>query len=182
MSSSRFLEIEKHYKTALGNDARAKTFDKGPIHQFPEDFCVFEVPPSENRNIWIYATCGMSFGDSKPIELFLLSPRQAPELVELLYIIAHFHLISEELDAEHTVNFGRPWLPLSLCDHGILSTMEGAKVQWADIDNQRVHFLWLIPITKSEREFKVEFGADALDELFAEKEVDCVDPLRQSAI
>lgn len=182
MSSPRQLEVEKHYETALGSKPVAVTFYKGPVHQLPSDFCVFEVPPGSARDVWIYGTCGMSFGDSTPIELFLLSPRKAPELVELLYITAHFHLFSEQLDTDHTVNFGRPWLPGSQCDHGILSTMDGAKVQWADVDDQKVQFLWLIPITKAERDYKVEFGSDALDEEFVEKEVDCVDPMRQSSV
>lgn len=182
MSSPRQLEVQKHYETAFGSKPAAKSFDKGPVHQLPDDFCVFEVPPGSERDVWIYGTCGMSFADSAPIELFLLSPMQAPELVELLYITAYFHLFSEQLDIDHTVNFGRPWLPGSQCDHGILSTMDGARVQWADIDGQKVQFLWLIPITKAERDYKIELGADALDEKFVEKEVDCADVMRESAV
>lgn len=182
MLSPRSLEIQKHYETAFGSTATAIKFDKGPVHQLPNDFCVFEVPPGSKSKVWIYATCGMSFGDSKPIEVFLISPKKAPELVELFYAIAHFHLTGEHLDSGHTVNFGRPWLPGSRCDYGILSTMEGAKVQWANIEKKKVHFLWLIPITKAEREYKIKFGVDALDKKFVEKDVDCEDPLRQSAI
>src|SRR5947209_1332697 len=85
MSSPRSLEIQKHYETAFGSKPTAITFDKGPVHELPKDFCVFEVPPGNKRKIWIYATCGMSFSYSKPIELFLIAPKKAPELAELFY-------------------------------------------------------------------------------------------------
>ncbi len=182
MELTRLQEMQNHYETAFESKPTACTFNKGPVQDFPEDFCVFEVPPCSKRDVWIYATCGMSFTDSDEIETFLLSPRQAPELVELLYIFAHFHLTGERLDAGHTVNFGRPWLAGSSCDHGLLSTMDGAKVERATIDEKEVHFLWLIPITEAERDYKIKFGLEALDELFVEKEVDCADALRASSV
>lgn len=169
-----------HYRTALESEPVRRTFDRGPIHQLPPDFCVFEIPPCEQRDVWVYASCGMSFDNSVPIEVYVFSPRQAPELIELLYVMGHFHINGEALDEQHTVNFGRPWMQGSSCQFGLLSTMD-SHIDWGDIDGQNVHFLWLIPITEAERDFKIEFGLSALDRLFEEKSVDCTDPLRASA-
>lgn len=182
LSSPRALEIQKHCEAALKGKPNVRTFNRGPIHQLPADFCVLEFPPAGERPCWIYATCGMSFDDSEPIEMFLMSPTQADDLVELFYFIVHFHVTGEKLGAGHTVNFGRPWLPGSHCDHALLTVMEESAIEWATVDGEQVHYLWLIPITKAERDYKIEFGIEALDALFVEQEVDCVDPLRESAV
>jgi Suppressor of fused protein (SUFU) len=40
--------------------------------------------------------------------------------------------------------------------------------------------LWLLPITKEERDFKVVNGLEALESLFEERELECWDPHRSS--
>jgi hypothetical protein len=174
-------QIEAQLKTALGVSPTRLTFNRGPIHQLPDDFCVFEFAPENGRTAWAYLSCGMSFDEAEPIEIFLLSPRQAPELVELFYAIAHFHLTAERLGEGHTINFGVPWLDHSICDHGFLSTME-TNFEWLQQGEERVHYLWLIPITKAERDYKIAHGIEALDAKLDEHDVDCTDPLRKSSV
>lgn len=181
MDSDRVSEIEAQLKTALSVTPTRLTFKSGPIHQLPEDFCVLEFGPKDGQAEWLYASCGMSFEGGEPIEVFLLSPRQAPQLVELFYALAHFHLTGERLDANHTVNFGVPWLDNSICDHALLTTME-TEFEWIQSGNRRIHYLWLVPITKSERDYKIEHGIEALDTKLDEHDVDCTDPLRKSCV
>jgi len=181
MLSSRAQAVREHCERALGSKTDVLTFNKGPVHELPEDFCVLECAPSEKRNMWVYLTCGMSFGDANPIEMYMFAPRQAPEILEMFYAIAHYHLTGEELDATHTVNFGRPWLPGSKCDYGLLSFMD-AEIDWAEIEGEQTRFLWLIPITKQERDYKIEFGFDALDEIFVDNDVNVDEPTRESAV
>ncbi len=181
MSSTRSQAIQQHCEKAFKSKATRLTFDKGPAHDLPEDFCVLEIAPIENRPVWFYVSCGMSFADANPIEIYLISPRQAVEHLELFYAIAHYHMTGEALDTGHTVNFGRPWMPRSTCEYGLLSVLNG-EIDWAEIEGKNVHFLWLIPITLEERDFKIEFGLDALDERFADADVDCANPSRESAV
>jgi hypothetical protein len=182
MLSPRCIELQEHYKTTLSSEPKRCVFDRGPVQQLPADFCVFEMPPCEKRDLWLYATCGLSFSDANPIETYIFSPRQASELVELLYFVSYFHFYREELDAGHTVNFGRPWLLGSACEYGLFLVNDGAKVEWATIDSRKVHFLWLVPITEKERDHKVVSGIDALGKSFTEGDVDPTDIFRASSI
>jgi hypothetical protein len=179
--SSRLSALRAHCEKHLKSPVKVLQFDKGPVSQLPEGFCVLEFEPSEKRSVWVYATCGMSCGEALPIEIFLFSPRQAPEHLELLYAIAHFHITGEELDFSHTVNFGRPWLPESNCEYGLLSAI-GSDIDTLEIDGDEVQFLWLIPITEAEREYKKKHGFEALEEKFAGADMACEDPQRKSVV
>jgi hypothetical protein len=104
------------------------------------------------RDMWTYATCSVSTAlDEEPIELHLFSPVQAEELVELLTVVAHFHITGARLGLGHTVNFGRPWLPGSRCSFGLISHpyLDGPSLEVArgPAFRREVRCLWLIPIT-----------------------------------
>lgn len=135
--------------------------------------------------MWTYATCCMSAaGDPKAIELHLFSPREDDTIVELLAVVAHYHRTGSTLDLDHTVNFGRPWMPSSSSDHGLISLpyLDGPKLEHLRKDSSMVEFYWLIPITKAEVEYKKVKGLEALETLFDQKELDYVNPSRPSLI
>lgn len=46
----------------------------------------------------------------------------------------------------------------------------------------RVRFLWLLPITRAEREFKKARGTGALKQRFEEAQLDVLDPRRASVV
>lgn len=176
--------IQQHCETAWKTKASQLTFHRGPVDQLPEDFCVLEFPPNGSRTHWLYATCGMSLPeDAEPVEFFMLSPHQADnDMPELFYAIAHYHITGAPLGLWHTVNFGRPWLPGSKCEFGYFMDAGGSDAEWVKVGFQKVRFLWLIPITAAEREYKVKNGPEALEELLYENDVDFTDPSRPSAI
>jgi len=122
--------------------------------------------------------------DSPPLELHIFSPVESNSHVELLTGIAHYHLTGAYLDVGHTVNFGREWLPKSACDHGLISLpyLDGPKLEWLQLGENRVRFLWLIPITKHELEFKKAHGLKALEDRFEKRQVNYIDPQRQSVV
>jgi hypothetical protein len=123
-------------------------------------------------------------GDADPIELHLFSPIKSEAHVELLTAVAHYHLTGEYLGLGHTVNFGRPWLPESECDHGLVSLpyLDGPNLEWLNIEGRAIRFLWLIPITKAEVKFKRTQGLEALEEIFEATSFDYLDPLRKSVV
>lgn len=102
------------------------------------------------------------------------------DLVELLTVIAHFHRTGQRLGLGHTVNFGRPWLLSSPCSYGLVSLpyLDGPALEW--LDEPRVRFLWLIPITADERAFKKARGLEALEAQFEAAGFDFLDPARAS--
>lgn len=164
-----------------------RRWDKRPVSRLPPSFCVLEFPLMESKGAWIYATCCMSEEtESEPLELFLYSPVQSELHVELLTVICDFHRTGHLLGLGHTVNLGRPWLPGLRCDHGLISLpyLEGPKLEYHLMDgaDKPVRFLWLLPITAAEREYKVEVGLDALECKFQEGPLDFLNPFRASVV
>jgi hypothetical protein len=104
------------------------------------------------------------------------------ELAELLVATSHYHRTGAKLGLGDTVNFGRAWLPGSLCDHGLLSLpyLDGPTLEWLRVDGDQTRFLWLIPITKEEVEFSRKNGLEALEARFQKLRFNYLDPKRQS--
>src|SRR5690349_13330900 len=158
---SQYLQnIQRHYRRSWG-DFDELHFTKGPpahVRELPPAFSILRFPASQRRSLFTYATCGMSLiDDAERIECFLLAPfAEDDTLCELLTVTAWYHRTGARLGCGHTVNFGRPWLTRSHCDHGLFSVpyLDGPELEWLDADGTRTQFLWLIPITSQERDFK----------------------------
>lgn len=80
------------------------------------------------------------------------------------------------------MSFGEPWLPCSPLDHGYLSLpyLDGPELEWQRNSDEEVQHLWLIPITRAERELKKREGAEALEQLFERSALTYDDPFRSS--
>jgi hypothetical protein len=50
------------------------------------------------------------------------------------------------------------------------------------LNSNEIHCYWLIPITEKERDYKIENGYQALEQLFEEKQIDYLDPDRKSLV
>jgi len=189
-----FDSVIAHYQACWGAEPTEHRFDQGPVHEQPAGFRVLRFGPTVHRAMWTYATCGMSGVKTPPadkhyakhhgLELHVLSAQENDSLVELLTIVAWFHTSRELLGHGHTVNFGRPWYPGSECDHGLLSSpyLDGPSLELRRLGSREVEFLWLIPITEKERDFKMAQGLDALEELFERTSFDYLDPFRPSVV
>lgn len=179
--------IIKHYSEIWATVPEKKKWDKGPVSELPNEFCVLEFQPSVNRSMWTYATCCMSQpSDLKACELHLFSPVQNMLHVELLTVIAHYHRTGMQLGLGHTVNFGRPWLPGSRCDYGLLSLpyLDGPALEILHLpgSNRSIRFLWLIPITQRERDYKREHGLEALERKCEALNFNYLDPYRDDVV
>ena len=77
-------KIEEHYLMNWSEYSEC-VFNKEPINELLPMFKVLKFKPNENRNSWIYATCGMSGKDKgQGLELFILSPTENDFLIDLL--------------------------------------------------------------------------------------------------
>ena len=174
--------VKQHYSTvwsAVGQEFRWK---KGPAHELPEDFRILRFKRSDT---WAFATCGMSQpGDHAGLELHVLTADEtaSDELVELLTVVAHFHRTAAEVGLGHTVNFGRPWLDDSHCTYGLISLpyLDGPDLEW--MTRPKIRFLWLVPVTPEEVEFKKKFGLEALEQRFEERQFNYLEPHRPSVV
>lgn len=177
--------VMEHYRKAWQGDLRKVPCETGPTADLPAEFAVVTCPPTKSRNMWTYATVCMSRpADAEPLELHLFSISRDDRLAELLFATAHYHRTDSPLGLNHTVNFGRPWLPKSSCDHGLISSpyLDGPKLEWAEIESRPVRFLWMIPITASEVSFKRKNGIEALEKRFEETCFNYLDPYRKSTV
>jgi hypothetical protein len=185
MTNSYLEKIKSHYENIWSNIGNSIQWKLGPIKDLPAGFSILEFEPTTKRKMWTYATCGMShINDSNPIELHIFSPVQERTLVELLTVIAHFHVTECSLYLDHTINFGRPWLPSSSCEYGLISLpyLDGIQLEELTIENSCIHFLWLIPITSQEVHYKREKGIEALEEEFERQNFNYLDPSRKSVV
>lgn len=185
--SNRCRELTAHYATQWSNSPTVHRWHSGPIFELPNSFCVLEFPPSQLRAMWTYATCGMSQAfDDEQLEVHLFSPIASENHVELLTAVAHFHRTGDALGLGHTVNFGRPWLNDSLCDHGVITLpyLDGPTIEVCRLLSQSevIRCLWLVPITKSERQFKHLHGLEALEQCLEGANFNYLDPHRRSVI
>ncbi len=178
-------QLKLHYENFWQNEGEIKCFENEPESKSFKDFGVLVLPPRE-RDFWTYATVGMGcdITDKRSVELHLFSPRKSDWLIELLTIVAHYHRTGPGLNMFHSVNFGVSWLDNSLCTHGLLSLpyLDGEKLEEFYYNEKLTTCLWLIPITKSEVEFKKENGIDALEELYEEHDFDYLDINRKSVV
>jgi hypothetical protein len=185
MKNSYLREIKVHYEDIWSNIGTSVQWDLGPTSDLPIGFSILEFEPTVDREMWTYATCGMSSICSKNlIELHIFSPVRDKSLVELLTVIAHYHKTGSYLDLNHTVNFGRPWLPDSLCEYGLISLpyIDGVKLEKLVLDHFYIHCLWLIPITPEEVIYKKEKGIESLEEEFERNNFNYADPYRRSVV
>ncbi len=187
MTSTLAEDITNHYVSCWGSRPIVKKWDKGPVWELPPSFCVLEFPPTAMRNLWTYVTCEMSQPlDDEPLELHLFSPVQSDRHVELLTAIAHYHRTEQFLGLGHTVNFGRPWLNESKCEYGLISLpyLDGPRLEEFHTDKSKhmIRFLWLVPITARERDYKKSHGLEALEERLERDSFDYADPHRSSVV
>jgi hypothetical protein len=106
--------------------------------------------------------------------------------VELLAVNAFYHAgpPSQRLDHGHTVNFGEPWLPGSGLDHALISLPYpyGPELETCAWDGGHARLLWLLPISRAERDFKRDHSLEALEQRFELAQVDYTNPQRASVI
>jgi len=177
--------IQQHYIDCWKNKPTTHKWEKGPVHELPCEFEVLRFSPTTSRSIWIYATCGMSISqDIEPLELHIFSNEKHDFLIELLTIVAHCHRNIAILGHGHTINFGQRWWLDSSCQYGLISLpyLDGPFLEWLVQKGTKTRFLWLIPITKSEVEYKKRHGLDALEELFDRASFNYLDPYRKSVV
>jgi hypothetical protein len=176
--------IAEHYRDVWGVDGQVCRFAKGPIAELPADFAVLRFPPRPGRTMWTYATrCMSQAADQAPLELHLFSPRADDGLAELLVVTAHYHRTGSALGLHHSVDFGRPWLDDSICDHGLVSLpyLDGPPLENLVAASTAVRFLWLVPVTASELAYRRAHGTEALEARFEQARFNYLDPARPAA-
>lgn len=157
----------------VGHQIEELTFDRGPILNIQPNFKALCISPGPKVGLWVYISMGaweLNQEKSGCLEFMLLSPQENMRCVELLAMSVYYHH-TRGLGIGHTCPIGEPWLEPSTCDHYLISLPYtfGPQLELCPIGEEHIHLCWLLPITKQEREYKIENGLDALETKFEEK-------------
>lgn len=159
----------------------------GPITRVLPRFHVACIGPGPRTSLWTYASVGAWEASREAgggLEFFVLVDRRDDEKNALrLAMTAHYHH-GEKLGEQHTFPLGEPWEPGCGLDHVLVSLPYtfGPELEVCEVPGGHVHFLWLLPITRAEREFKADHGLDALEEKFEEGGIEYWNPFRRSMV
>jgi hypothetical protein len=103
-----------------------------------------------------------------------------------LGLLGFYHAgpVENRMGIGHTVPIGEPWVPGSSMDYLLVQWPYpwGPKLAELTVGSQRIHVLWVLPIYAIEREFKSRFGLEALEQRFADAEMEWVDPFRAPVV
>lgn len=172
-----------------GHEITRHRWHRGPIEMRVPGFEVAQVSPGPRIGLWTYVSLGcwtVAHAERQGLEFVLCAPNQDSVHVETLAMTAYYHagLPHQRLDLGHTLSIGRPWLGRSACDHFLVSLPYpyGADIEVCRWEGGQARLLWLLPITQSERNFKVVHGLDALENRFDEAEIRFWDPRREPAV
>lgn len=179
--------VLKHYQSVFkGHKQELLTWDTGPIKDMAPSFRVFRAEPGPQINLWSYASIGASslwHDESGLLEFIVHSPIQSPRLVETMAMIAHYHG-NRNLGFGHSLPIGEPWLDGSVCDHWLVSKPYplGPGLEICNLENAHIHIAWLLPITEKEKEYRINNGLEALEQLFEDKGLKFWDIQRKSIV
>ena len=99
---------------------------------------------------------------------------------------AYYHAGPPEdrLGLGHTVPMGEPLAEGSECDHVLVSLPYpyGPKLRELRVGRRTRPLLWLLPITRAEREYKKANGLEALEVLFDQESFEHWNPHRPSVV
>ncbi|MEW6741856.1 MAG: suppressor of fused domain protein [Planctomycetota bacterium] len=163
-----------------------KTWTLGPMSRSCPGFRVLEVGPGPKSGLWNYVSLGASrltAPNGRALEFILCTPYQTGRGVELVTMAAWYHY-REGLGVGHTMPIGEPWLPGASCEYFLVSLPfpYGPELEVIPADANDARVLWLVPITRLERDYKMAHGMEALEALFDAKELDYWDPDRTSVV
>jgi hypothetical protein len=179
--------LDEHLRRNFhGRAIEAFTWEAGPIREQNPHFRVLRIKPADKSDVWTYASVGSwaaTEDQGHGLEFIIAMPVQDPRAVELLAMTAYYHR-GGRLGLGHTLPIGEPWLPGSRCDRLLLCLPYpwGPDLQTCHVGDRHVDFLWLLPITKEECDFKVANGLEALESLFEDRELRYWDARRRSVV
>jgi hypothetical protein len=163
-------------------------WEHGPIEENVPGFQVLRVKSRDPARPVVYATNGCFVTEPTEHlkhEFFLISPKEERQHVETLTMLANFHADERyRLDVGSIVNLGTPWMQDSTCDHLLISIPYpyGPKLEWLNLPNICVRFLWALPITPREAAFLELNGLEALEQKFDAEKIDYLNPARYSVV
>lgn len=155
-------------------------------------FAVHEIGPGPAHPGWAYLTdgCWWVHPDAHHgVEFVLLTDRRSPWCVEHLTMTSHYYATPpaasrRRLNVGDTFPHGSPVQEGSVLDHYYVSDPYPWDQRLWRFDGElgHVRVLWTQPISAAERQYKVDHGHEALEELFEREAIACSNVFRPSTV
>ncbi|KPI23607.1 hypothetical protein OV320_0554 [Actinobacteria bacterium OV320] len=179
--------VESHVRAFFeGHSVEVVDHDLGPERRdAAPDLRVLVVGPGPRSDSWAYVTAGCWAAmekDGHGLEFVMTAHVRDRRFIELMAMIAYYHCGGHQLDLEHSMPIGEPWVPGSTCDHLLISLpyLHGPDLEHCPVPEGHARILWTLPVTTAEIEFRRRHGHEALEQLFDEAEIIPTDPFRAS--
>lgn len=182
-----YNSIRKHIENYFPNHIISEyKWKKPPLVNFLPEFSVLEIEPGPKNDLWTYISLGtweIKHEESGSLEFMVIAPEKNKQHILHLAMTAFYH-ITNPLSVGHTFPMGEPWLEGSKCEYALVSRpyAYSPELEICNLAKQHVHILWLLPITESERNYKIEHGLDALENLFEKSELQYWQINRESVV
>ncbi|WKD37112.1 suppressor of fused domain protein [Streptomyces xanthophaeus] len=190
MSDARVVAaeaVEAHVRAFFeGHSVEVVVCDLGPDRrEAVSDLRVLVVGPGPRSGSWAYVTAGCWAAmqkDGHGLEFVLTAHVRDQRFIDLMAMIAYYHCGGHQLDLEHSMPIGEPWVPGSACDHLLISLpyLHGPDLERCPLPEGHARILWILPVTADEIEFRRRHGHEALEQLLDEAEINPTDPFRAS--
>jgi hypothetical protein len=162
----------------------------GSWHREHPEFRVLELAPPDDDQLWLYVSAGAAHlrrFDGVGHEYVIRTRQQERLMVELLAMVASYSTRDDHdgLHDGHTVPIGGPWVEGAEADHLYLNKPYFVSSDFAGLridDGFSVQFLWLVPITKLEKEWRHDHGQEQFEQWLEDHHVRPEDPTRRSSI
>ena len=190
VSDARLLAaeaVESHVRVFFeGHSVEVVDYGLGPERrQVAPDLRILVVGPGPRSDTWAYVTAGCWAAmekDGHGLEFVMTTHVRDQRFIELMAMIAYYHCGGHQLDLEHSMPIGDPWVPGSTCDHLLISLpcLHGPDLEHCAVPGGHARIVWTLPVTTAEIEFRRRHGHEALEQLFDEAEIIPTDPFRAS--
>ncbi|GAB2578126.1 suppressor of fused domain protein [Microlunatus antarcticus] len=182
--------LERHVASYFGTHSISQErWPLGPVERRIPGFFVYKVGPGPRFSGWTFLTAGCWGATAEAghgLEFVLSTNADDLRHVEVLTMLAYYHAgpPDQRLDLGHTVPIGEAWTPGSACEYELIGLpyAYGPDLEVCAWLNGHIQVLAVQPITTAEREFKVEHGAEALEDRLEEAAVEFANPMRRSAV
>lgn len=181
--------VESHVRAFFqGHAVEVVHHDLGPERRaVVPDLRVLVVSPGPRGDSWAYVTAGCWAAmekDGPGPEFVMTAHVRDQRFIQLMAMIAYYHCGGHQLDLEHSMPIGEPWVPGSTCDNLLISLpyLHGPDLEHCPVPGGHARVLWTLPVTTAEIEFRRQHGHEALEQLFDEAEINPTDPFRASVV
>ncbi|MFD8893963.1 suppressor of fused domain protein [Streptomyces sp. NPDC059566] len=179
--------VESHVRAYFeGHSVEVVVRDLGPgRREAVPDLRILVVSPGPRSDSWAYVTAGCWAAMEEQghgLEFVMTARCRDQRFIDLMAMIAYYHCGGHQLDLEHSMPIGEPWVPGSACDHLLISLpyLHGPDLEHCPLPGGHARILWALPVTAAEIEFRRREGHEALEQLFDEAEIVSSDPFRAS--